>query len=193
MRVSTLPRIGEHVEPEAERVQLRGPARGAGADLRADRQLAEGEPVAGHHGVARVLAQRYGDQVDVRGRGGRQVLEGVHGDVAATVEQRGAQRADEDAGAAHAGQRGVGDVAVGGDLDELDLDAEGRADRVGDVTGLGAGEHGAAGADPDDGGQARGRRAHVVRRGAHGCTPSARVTASTDCWSRENRSASAAA
>ena len=58
IRVSTLPRMSDDLQTEAEGVQLGGPARRAGADRAADRQLAEGEPVAGDDGVARVLARR---------------------------------------------------------------------------------------------------------------------------------------
>ncbi len=47
----------------------------------------------------------YGGQHEAGGRAGRQVLERVDGDVDAAVEQRLAQRADEDAGAAELGQR----------------------------------------------------------------------------------------
>ena len=66
---------GVHIAPdvhdlqtEAEGVELRGPARRAGADAAADRQLAEGEAVAGDDDVARVLAQRYGGQREAVGR-----------------------------------------------------------------------------------------------------------------------------
>ena len=60
---------GVHIAPdvddlqtEAEGVQLGGAARRAGADPAADRQLAEGQAVAGDDDVARVLAQGYGGQ-----------------------------------------------------------------------------------------------------------------------------------
>ena len=93
----------DQLDAETERGQLGDPTRGAGADPGADGQLAEGEPVAGHDHVARVLAQRHGGQGDAVGRRGRQVLERVHGQVDLAAQQRVAQRADEDAGAADAG------------------------------------------------------------------------------------------
>ena len=71
IRVSTLPRIADHVETETERAQLRGPARGAGADARTGRQLAEREAVAGDDDVARVLPDGHGGQRDLLVRGGR--------------------------------------------------------------------------------------------------------------------------
>ncbi len=90
----------DHVQTEAERVQLGGTSRRAGADPAPDRQLAQGEPVAGDDDVARVLADRDRGERDPVGGRSRQVLERVDDDVDATVEQRVAQRADEDAGAA---------------------------------------------------------------------------------------------
>ncbi len=87
----------DHLEAEAEGVQLGDPARRAGADPAADRQLAEGEAVAGDDDVARVLAQRHRGQRDAVGGSGGEVLEGVHGDVDPAVEQGLAQRAHEDA------------------------------------------------------------------------------------------------
>ena len=89
-------------------MQLRRAPRGAGADHAADGQLAEGQPVAGDHDVARVLAGGHRGQRDARVRGGGQVLERVHRHVDLAAEQRVAQRAHEDAGAAEADQRGSG-------------------------------------------------------------------------------------
>ena len=54
------------------------------------------------------------------------------------------------------GARGA--VALGGDLDELDLAAEALADQVGDEPGLGRGEQRGAGADADDGHESLGPR-----------------------------------
>ena len=56
----------DQLDAEAERGELGDPARGAGADAGAGRQLAEGEAVAGDDHVARVLAQRDGGQRDAR-------------------------------------------------------------------------------------------------------------------------------
>ena len=63
-RVSTLPRIGDDVEPHAEGVQLRCPPGRTGADAGAVGQLAEGQPVAGDEHVARVAADRHGSHLD---------------------------------------------------------------------------------------------------------------------------------
>ena len=127
-------------------MQLRGPARRAGADPGPGGQLAQGEPVAGDHDVARVLARGYGGQRDaVRGSRG-QVLEGVHGDVDVAAQQRVAQGADEDAGATRSsGVPAAGAVALGRHLDELGLAAERGRGHVGHQLGLGAGEQGARG------------------------------------------------
>ena len=77
----------------------------------------------------------------------------MHGDVDVAVEQRVAQRADEDAGAAEPAASGVPAAWLRSpsvvDLDQLDLAAEPVADQVGDQPGLGGGEQRGAGADPD--------------------------------------------
>ena len=100
----------------------------------------------------------------------------MHREVDLTAQEGVAQGADEDAGAAQGGQRGAAAVALGGDLDELDLAAEPLADQVGDEARLGRGEGGGAGAQA---------------QGAH-CLPSVRVSASTASGSRRNSSARAA-
>ena len=71
----------DHVQTEAEGEQLRDPPRRARADPAAGRKLAQGEPVAGHDHVARVLARGHGGERDPVGGGGREVLERVHRDV----------------------------------------------------------------------------------------------------------------
>ena len=122
----------------------------AGADAGAGGQLAEGEPVAGDDHVARVLARRYGGQRDAVGRRGGQVLERVHGEVDLAAQQRLAQRADEDAGAADLGQRRGGDVALGADRRPARSSQPGGSRQgVGDQLALGAGQGGGAGADAD--------------------------------------------
>ena len=83
---------GDDLEAEAERAQLRGPARRAGADPRPGRQLAQRQPVAGDEHVAGVLARRHGGEHEPRRRRGRQVLERVHGQVDLAAQQRVAQR-----------------------------------------------------------------------------------------------------
>jgi hypothetical protein len=108
--------------------------------------------------VARVLAQRYGGEGDARGGPGRQVLQRVHGDVDAVVEQRLAQRADEHARAAELGQRLGVAVSLGGDLDQHDLAAKSRAQPVTHPAGLSGGEDRGAGAQAD-------RLAHVSSPG----------------------------
>ena len=71
------------------------------------------------------------------GGGGGQVLERVHGHVDLAREQGVAQGADEDAGAADLGQRPAVDVALGGDLDQLDLAAQPGRGPVGDQSRTG--------------------------------------------------------
>ena len=67
-RVSTLPRTPTTLHAEAEGLDLGHPAWRAGADPGAGRQLAEGEAVAGHHDVARVLPRGHGGERDAVGR-----------------------------------------------------------------------------------------------------------------------------
>ncbi len=112
----------------------------AGADDGAGGQLAEGQAVARHEHVAAVLAHRHGGD-DEPGLGRRrEVLERVDGDVDATLEQGLADGRGEDAGAADASvSSSTADVALGRDLDELDLVAERRAGGR-RPSGLGGGE-----------------------------------------------------
>ena len=183
-------------QAEAERGELRGAARGAGADDRAGGQLTEGEPVAGDERVAGVLAHR--DRRDDQAGLGcdRQVLERVHREVDLAALQGVPDGGGEDAGAADGGQRRGRGVAEGGDLDQLDLVAE-RPQLVGDPPGLGGREGAAAGAEPDHPGrrsrQGRGVGAAVGGAGAHASGPvsGGTDTAATSCGSRSNRSRSA--
>ena len=170
------------LQAQAEGGELADPTRRTGAEPAADGQLAEGEAVAGDDHVARVLAQRHGGQRDAVGGRGRQVLERVDGEVDVAVEERVAQGADEDPGAAQLGERGGAAVALGRDLDELDLAAEVRLDQLGDEPGLGGGQGGGAGAEAERTGS----------RGAHGLSLRSRVMASTASGSRRKSSASAA-
>ena len=137
----------DDLEPETERVQLRGAPRRAGADHAADRELPEGQAVASDHDVARVLARRHGRQGEARGGRGGQVLQRVHREVDPAVEERLAQGADEHAQTAETGQRRRAGVALGGDVDELDVATGLRADESGDLLALGAGQGRGAGAE----------------------------------------------
>ena len=112
-----------------------------------------------------------------------QVLERVHGDVDLAAQQRVAQRADEDAGAAELGERGAAraspSVRIG---DQLGRRGRWRAVRASATRPLWV--------------RARAEARVPMRMstvGAHGRSTSARVTASTASGSRENSSASAAA
>src|SRR5699024_661591 len=107
-------------------------------------ELTEGEPVAGAQRIARVGPLGDGGDDEARRGRGRQVLQRVHGQVDLAGEEGIAQGGGEDPGAAETGERGAVGVALGDDVDQLDLVA-GRAQRVGHVTGLGAGEDRAAG------------------------------------------------
>ncbi len=101
-------------------------------------------------------------------------FERVHGEVDLAGEHLLAQPADEDAGAADLGQVGLGDVALGGHADELDLMAGTGGERVGDDARL---RHGH---------QAPPRSQSELHR-----TSSARITASGAFGSRSNSSRSA--
>ena len=123
-----------------------------GAEPRAGRQLAERQPVAGHEDVARVLARGYGRDDEPVGRGGGQVLVGVHRKVDLPAKQPLAQRTDEHAGTAESLDSAGRGVPQRGDLDELDaLTANGRQG-VRDRPGLRKGEGGTPGAEAQGGG-----------------------------------------
>ena len=171
-----------HVETEPERVELGGPARRAGADAGAGRQLAEGQPVAGDDDVARVLAGRDGGEGDAGAGPGRQVLERVDGQVDPAVEQRLAQRADEDAGAAELGQRGV--VVSPSVVTSTSSTSRPSRSRSRSATRVRLGRREGRGA----GAEAQGcGGAHCI------ASPDGRVTASTASGSRANSSARAVA
>ena len=72
----------------------------------------------------------------------------MHGNIALVAQQRVAQRGDEDAGAAHLGQRAGEDVAVGPDMDEFDVETSDGGQPVGRLLRLGQGELARPGADP---------------------------------------------
>ena len=112
-------------------------------------QVGEREPVAGAEHVPDVDAFRRRGEGQPEGRTGGQVLERVHSHVAGVLQQGIAQGRDEDAGAAHLGQRAVEDVAVGADVDQLDREAADGGQLVRGLLGLGEGQFAGAGADPD--------------------------------------------
>ena len=149
----------DHVQTEAEGVQLGDPARRAGADRAADGQLAEGEAVAGDDDVARVLAQwaRRRATMPSAGTVGRSLSEWTATSTS-PAQQRVAQRADEDAGAAG---RDVGSgvpaawvrsPSVVTSTSSVSRPRRSRSS-VGDLLGLGGGQQRGAGADPDDRGR----------------------------------------
>ena len=65
----------------SHRQQLGHSPRRTGSDAGPLRQLTEGETVTSHQGVARILANRDGTNRQSEWASGRQVLEGVDGDV----------------------------------------------------------------------------------------------------------------
>ncbi len=79
----------------------------------------------------------------------------MHGDVALVLQQGVAERGDEDAGAAHLGQRALEDIAFGPDVDELDREPADGGQLVRGLLGLGQGQLAGAGADPDGHGVTR--------------------------------------
>ena len=144
-------------EAEAQGLELGPAAGGARAHGRARRQLTEREPAPGDEGVAGVLAHRDRGHERVRVGCRGQVLQRVHGQVDPPVDQGGAQGGDEDAGAAELGQRGgLVAIALGADLDELDLVAE-RAQLVGHPRRLGRREGGSAGSEAEHAQSSSGR------------------------------------
>ena len=140
----------DHGEVGARGEQLGGPAGRAGAHQRTGRQLREREPVARAQGVGGVLTLGHRAEREPVGIRGRQVLEGVHGDVAPAVQQGVAQRGHEDAGAAQALQRAGQPVAVGADVDGLEgeVAAPEVLEGVDHMAGLREREGARAGADP---------------------------------------------
>ena len=123
------------------------PARGAGAEAAADRQLAEGQAVAGDDRVARVLAGRHGRDDQSLGRLGRHILHGVNGQIDLAVKQGLLDLLGEQRLAADVHQPAVLDpVARCGDEDQRRHDvgmlrrAQQPRDRGLDLAGLGPGE-----------------------------------------------------
>ena len=147
---------GVHVAADVPDVQV-GPggaqlgraARGTGAHGGACRKVRELQPVPGAEHVADVDAFRRRGQGQPERRTGGQVLERMHRDVAFVLQQGVAQGRDEDAGAAHLGQRALEDIAVGPDVDEFDREAADGGQLVRGLLGLGQGQFAGAGSDPD--------------------------------------------
>ena len=112
---------------------MRGAAERTGADLGAERQIGQ---LAAHHGVARIFTLGDRRQHEAFGQFGGQVLQAVHGQVGAAVEQRLLDLFGEEALGADLGQRDVGDFVAGG-FDDLDAAlAAGGVELRGDPTGL---------------------------------------------------------
>lgn len=131
-----------------QRAELGDPPRRAGAHRRPRGQVGQRQAVAGAEGVAGVGAGgNRGDRQSGDGRR-REVLQRVHGQVAAAVEDGGAQFRREDAEGAEARQGAALDVAAGADAHQFDLVSE-RPQPVGDQLGLADGERGAARAEPE--------------------------------------------
>jgi hypothetical protein len=116
--------------------------------------------LVGDEGVEGHFALGDGDQRELGREGHRHVLHRMHGDVGGAVEERGFELLDEQALAAHLGQRPVEDlVAAGGHAQQLDGAGRVEGFEAGlDVLGLPQGEAAFTGGDDDA----------VGRRGAHG-------------------------
>ena len=71
------------------------------------------------HGVARIFALGNGGQHQALGQFGGQVLQAVHGQIGAAIEQRLFDFLGEESLGADLGQRHVGDLVAGG-LDDFD-------------------------------------------------------------------------
>ena len=118
-------------------------------------RLAQGEPVASAERVERILPLRHRGEGNPLGRGGGQVLVGMHDDVDPALQQRGPDPGHEHAGATDDGQRSGVHVALGPDADELDRAAGDPGDPIGHHAGLGQGQGAAPGADPQNAGTHR--------------------------------------
>ena len=105
-----------HGEVRTELAQLRGAAQRAGSDPGAGGQIGQR---AAHHGVARVLALGHGGQHQARGQLGGQILQAVHGEIGAAVEQGFLNLLGEQALGPDLGERHIGDLVAGG-LDDFD-------------------------------------------------------------------------
>jgi hypothetical protein len=141
-------------------VDLGFAAQAGGADHGARRHVVEALVLVGDEGVEGHLALGDGDQRELGREGHRHVLHRMHGDVGGAVEERGFELLDEQALAAHLGQRPVEDlVAAGGHAQQLDGAGRVEGFEAGlDVLGLPQGEAAFTGGDDDA----------VGRRGAHG-------------------------
>ena len=137
------------VQVGAGGAQLGRASRGTRAHGGAGGQVGELEPVAGAEHIPDIDAFRRRGEGQPEGRTGGQVLERVHSHVAGVLQQRIAQGRDEDAGAAHLGQRTLEDIAVGPDVDQLDREAADGGQLVSGLLRLGEGQFAGAGSDPD--------------------------------------------
>ena len=91
---------------------------------------------AADHGVARIFALGNGGQHEAFGQFGRQILQAVHREIGAPVEQRFFDLLGEEALGADLGQRHVGDLVAGG-LDDFDAAlVAGGGELRGDPAGL---------------------------------------------------------
>ncbi len=90
----------DHLEVGTPREQLGATSRRTGADARAGLEVGEREVVASAQGVAGIRALGHGADREAGVWRGRQVLEGVHDEVALAAHECLTQRAGEDAGAA---------------------------------------------------------------------------------------------
>ena len=103
---------------------LSGAAQARSADHRARRQLVERAETGTDEGVARILAAQHRGEREGLRQLHRHVLERVHGEVGAPVEQRHLQLLGEQALAADLVERAVEHpVALGGHAEDLDLAA----------------------------------------------------------------------
>ena len=107
---------GLNVEVGPDEPELRDAAEGAGADHRAEFQIAQ---LAADDGVIRIGAARDSRDGEAGRQVGWQVLHAVHGEVDAAVEQRFFDFLGEETFAADSVERGVENFVAGG-FDDLD-------------------------------------------------------------------------
>ncbi len=143
----------------AQGAQLGEPAQAGGAHHRALRQGFERVETRADERVTRVLALEHGGQHEAFGQLHGNVLERVHGQVGAASFKGHFEFFDEQALAAHLGQRAVEDlVALGGHAQQVDLAAKAALQQVAHVLGLPKGEAAFTGGDdPGGGGGGSGR------------------------------------
>jgi len=104
--------------------QLGAAANATGADAGTGRQRREAVPVAANQDIAGTLPLGHGGQTQTGDAVGGQVLEAMHRQVDGSIQQSVLQLFGKHTLTADRPQRSRGDVALGRNVNQLDLDAE---------------------------------------------------------------------